>query len=124
VNWIVIGGVWGCIGVALGALGAHQLKETLGAEQLEWWSTAALYHLLHAPAIALAGLVQISRGRGGAAGWALFIGSLVFSGTLYALALGAPSWLGAITPIGGLGLMAGWVLLALAGRSRPDGARR
>ncbi len=62
------------------------------------------------------GLLRLQAGRGDLAGWAFLLGSLLFSGTLYAMALGAPRWLGAVTPIGGVGLLSGWFLLALAAR--------
>ena len=95
--------------VALGAFGAHGLKNSFTAESLGWWETATLYALIHsALAIALIGdrALRIS-------GWAFVAGSVVFSGSLYAMALGAPHWLGAITPLGGLAFLAGWALLAL-----------
>jgi uncharacterized membrane protein YgdD (TMEM256/DUF423 family) len=115
-NWIVVGAGWGFLGVALGAFGAHGLKARVGAEGLGWWQTAAQYHLVHALAIVAAGLLRAQTGRGDAAGWAFLLGSLLFSGTLYAMALGGPRGLGAVTPLGGLGMLAGWALLAWAGR--------
>jgi len=115
-NWIVTGGVWGLLGVGLGAFGAHGLKAVGSAEGLGWWETAARYQLLHALALVLFGLLQQHRPGGDAAGWSFLAGSALFSGTLYAMALGAPRWLGAVTPIGGLGMMLGWLLLALHAR--------
>ncbi len=115
-NWIVIGAAWGFLGVALGAFGAHGLKDIASPEQLGWWGTAVDYHLWHAPVLILLGLLQQSKKGGDGAGWCLLLGSLVFSGTLYAMALGAPSILGAVTPIGGLLLLAGWARLAWFGR--------
>lgn len=113
-SWILIGALWGCLGVGLGAFGAHGLRASASPQALGWWQTATLYHLVHALALVLAGLVALHAPRAGTAGWAFLLGSMVFSGTLYAMALGAPRWLGAVTPIGGLALMAGWLLLARA----------
>jgi len=112
--WILIGALLGSLGVGLGAFGAHGLRASLSAQALAWWQTATLYQLVHALALVLTGLVALHAPRAGAAGWAFLIGSVVFSGTLYAMALGAPRWLGAVTPLGGLALMAGWLLLAWA----------
>ena len=83
---------------------------------LELWRTAVLYQGLHAPALGLVGLLAALGVRSQLAGWAFAIGTLIFSGTVYALALGAPRWLGAVTPIGGVALIVGWVALALAAR--------
>jgi uncharacterized membrane protein YgdD (TMEM256/DUF423 family) len=116
-NWVVIGAVWGFLGVALGAFGAHGLKARIGEQGIAWWQTGAQYHLVHALAIVAAGLLKMQTGRGDAAGLAFLLGSLLFSGTLYVMALGGPRWLGAVTPLGGLGLLGGWALLALAARA-------
>jgi uncharacterized membrane protein YgdD (TMEM256/DUF423 family) len=115
-NWIVVGAIWGFLGVALGAFGAHGLKARVGEQALGWWQTGAQYHLVHALALVATGLLRAQGGRGDAAGWAFLAGSLVFSGSLYVMALGGPRWLGAVTPLGGLGMLAGWALLALAAR--------
>jgi uncharacterized membrane protein YgdD (TMEM256/DUF423 family) len=109
--------LFGFVSVALGAFGAHALEARLTAEGMEWWHTATLYALPHAAAALAAGLSD--RGgyiaRGGAL---LLIGGLIFSATLYAMALGAPRWLGAVTPLGGLGMLAGWALIALSAGKR------
>ena len=115
-NWVAVGAVWGFLAVALGAFGAHGLRSRAGEQALAWWNTGAHYQLAHAVAIVLVGLLRLQTGRGDVAGWAFVLGSLVFSGTLYAMALGAPRWLGAVTPIGGLGMLAGWLALAFAAR--------
>lgn len=96
----------GAAAVAAGAYGAH------GAEgkAAEWLSTGAQYQLIHA----VAALAAIQMGERGAA-WAFVLGSLLFAGTLYLMAFGAPRWLGAITPLGGLMLIGGWVWLAASG---------
>jgi len=111
-NWTMIGALTGLLGVGLGAFGAHGLKSVATPEGLAWWETGARYQLIHALALVLLGLLQHHRPGGEAAGWSFLLGTLVFSGTLYAMALGAPRWFGAITPLGGLGLMLGWLLLA------------
>jgi uncharacterized membrane protein YgdD (TMEM256/DUF423 family) len=115
-SWTMVGALWGLVGVGLGAFGAHGLKAVASAEGLAWWETAARYHLFHALALLAVGLLQQHRPGGDSAGWCLLLGSAVFSGTLYAMGLGAPRWLGAVTPVGGLAMMAGWLLLALHAR--------
>lgn len=104
----------GFLSVAFGAFGAHALDGRLTAEGAEWWHTATLYGLTHAGAALAAGL----SGRGGkiaAGGWMIVAGAVIFAGTLYAMALGAPRWLGAVTPVGGISLLAGWVMIGLGG---------
>jgi uncharacterized membrane protein YgdD (TMEM256/DUF423 family) len=112
---VTLAALLGFFGVALGAFGAHGLRGRIPAEGLEIWKTAVLYHLVHAAVLAALGLAG-ERLRGAAVAAGLFVaGILVFSGTLYALALsGRPFW-GAITPVGGLALLAGWLTLAIAG---------
>ena len=98
-----------------GRLRRHGLEGKLDSKGLEVFETAARYQMYHAPAILAVGLLMLT-GRGGGtlniAGWSFTIGVLIFSGTLYALALTGIRWLGAITPIGGLALIAGWFALA------------
>ena len=99
------------LGVALGAFGAHALKGRLEAHPTtEVWKTAVLYHFIHALALLLlAVLPTVSRATA-----SLFVaGILLFSGSLYLLALTNVKWLGAITPLGGLCFLAGWIWLAL-----------
>lgn len=99
----------GFLAVALGAFGAHGLKQVLEQNQTaEVWKTAALYHLVHAVMLfVLAGRKPLPRGP-----WLCFLlGVIIFSGSLYMLAVTDLKWLGAITPLGGLSLMAGWVWL-------------
>jgi len=109
--------VLGFLGVALGAFGAHGLKGHLAAgdpdfavKAMDWWKTGVLYHLVHAVAL-LASAGSDGTRAPGAAGWSFTAGIAVFSGSLYAMALGAPTWLGAVTPLGGLAMLAGWGLL-------------
>jgi uncharacterized membrane protein YgdD (TMEM256/DUF423 family) len=106
----LVAGITGFLGVALGAFGAHGLKLLLSLHHgAEIWSTAVLYHLIHVPVLLwLAGRKIVS-----ALPIIFFtLGILFFSGSLYALALSEIRWLGAITPIGGLLLVAGWLWIA------------
>jgi uncharacterized membrane protein YgdD (TMEM256/DUF423 family) len=106
--------------VAAGAFGAHGLRGRLDPAALSTFETAARYHLVHALAAAFAA-DRAGRRGGAAAGRAagLFLAGIVlFSGSLYALALGAPGFMGAITPLGGVAFIAGWLLLAMSFRSR------
>lgn len=100
------------LAVALGAFGAHGLKATLQAhEMVSVWEKAVLYHFLHAIAI----LILASHGISNRGPFVLFLGGiLLFSGSLYVLALTNIRWLGAITPLGGLCFLAGWAWLAIA----------
>jgi uncharacterized membrane protein YgdD (TMEM256/DUF423 family) len=109
-NLMALAALSGLIAVAAGAFGAHAITD-LNAQ--EWLKIGAHYQLVHA----VAGVVALSLARAGLSRMqtvaGLFLGGgLIFAGTLYAMALGAPQILGAVTPIGGLGLMAGWSLLA------------
>lgn len=101
----------------LGAFGAHALKARLPAEMLALWSTGVQYHLWHALGMILIGLAAAVVADGmwlRAAGLLLLVGIVLFSGSLYALALGAPRWLGAVAPLGGAAFILGWLALALA----------
>lgn len=118
--WLGAAALLGASGVALGAFGAHGLRERLTPERLESWETAVLYHLLHAVALLSLALFERATGRGIALPAGLWTaGVVLFSGSIYLLALGGPRWLGPVTPLGGLSLLAGWLaLLALAGAER------
>ena len=111
----LIAGLLGSTAVALGAFGAHGLESVLTAEGTDWWHTATLYALPHSVA-ALAISLHGNTGLLRKAGWAFAIGTIIFAGTLYVMALGAPRWFGAITPIGGVGLLVGWALCAFGAR--------
>lgn len=120
--FIVLSGFFGFVAVALGAFGAHGLRSHLdslpdGAKRLEWWNTAAHYNLTHALAIAgVAWLVHRGAGATGTiAGWSFAAGIVLFSGSLYAMALTGQTKLGAITPLGGLLLLVGWAAIVVAG---------
>jgi uncharacterized membrane protein YgdD (TMEM256/DUF423 family) len=110
-------GVAGASAVAFGAFGAHALQRVLGAPAMEIWHTAVQYHFWHALALALA--VIAGHGRAGrVAVHAFALGIVLFSGSLYALALGAPRWCGIVTPFGGLAFIVGWIALAGSLRRR------
>ncbi len=115
-RWFAIGAWMAAAGVALGAFGAHGLKDRISAEMIAVWETASKYHLVHALAL-LAAAWAYERWPGAlttGAGCLFLAGIAVFSGSLYALALtGSRSW-GAVTPIGGVCFIAGWICLALA----------
>ncbi len=113
---------WQASESALGAFGAHALKSHLGADALGWWHTGVEYQMWHGLAVLLLGLSGMPWTRTSA--WLFAGGVFVFSGTLYAMALGGPTWLGAVTPIGGLAMIAGWTLLAWRALRRGPLARR
>lgn len=118
--WLVIAALDLALAVMTGAFGAHALKSRLSPEALGWWHTAVEYHFNHALGLLAIGVllklapglnVALPAGVAISALW-LQIGIVIFSGSLYAMALGAPRWFGAITPIGGLALIIGWLWLA------------
>jgi uncharacterized membrane protein YgdD (TMEM256/DUF423 family) len=115
-TFFTIGAVLALIAVAAGAFGAHGLRDRLEPELLVTWETAARYGLYHALALLIVALAM-ARWPGAfwhAAGWFFVAGSLIFSGSLYALALTGARWLGALTPLGGLLLLIGWFTAAAA----------
>jgi uncharacterized membrane protein YgdD (TMEM256/DUF423 family) len=113
-----VSAVMGFLAVALGAFGAHGLKDILernGTAAI--WETAVLYHLVHG--VALLGLTLVAPWRRGP-WWSFFFGVVVFSGSLYVLAITNIRWLGAVTPFGGGAFLAGWAWLAIQGwRTQP-----
>ncbi len=120
---LVMGGALGALGIAMGAFGAHAVKGWLataedGAARLAWWHTGAQYHLLHALLIVALGVWAGSHPstRVTAAGLCAALGVLLFSGSLYVMALTGARALGAVTPVGGVAFLAAWVLVALAAR--------
>jgi uncharacterized membrane protein YgdD (TMEM256/DUF423 family) len=114
-GWIAIGALNAALAVAAGAFAAHGLRDRLDARALEVFETGARYHMYHALALIAAGVVASSGARGAqTAGWIFQIGIVLFSGSLYALALTGAKGLGAITPLGGLAFLAGWLWLAWA----------
>lgn len=115
--WLALGAVYGFFGVALGAFGAHALKTRLSAELLVVWKTAVEYQMYHALALLGVGLLLRQLGTSAPLQWAgagFALGVLLFSGSLYALCLSGVRVLGAITPFGGMLLLAGWALLLAA----------
>lgn len=122
-TWLRAAAVVGFIAVAGGAFGAHGLREHVDAQALGWWDTGARYALGHAAALAVvAWLADRAPGRAvTVAGAGFAIGALVFTGSLWTMTLTGARWLGAITPIGGLAMLVGWVALGVAagGLSRP-----
>lgn len=113
---LIVGALYGFLGVALGAFGAHGLKARLSPELLTVWKTAVEYQFYHALALLLVALLASQRPSSllGGAGLCFALGVLIFSGSLYAYALSGLRWLGAITPLGGLLFLAGWALLLWA----------
>lgn len=107
----------GITGVALGAFGAHGLREVLEERgMMGAWETAVFYHLVHGLGVLVLGLKGEGRTRlWGWAGVAMAVGVGLFSGSLYGMALGGPRWLGPVTPLGGVGFLVGWGLVGLAG---------
>jgi uncharacterized membrane protein YgdD (TMEM256/DUF423 family) len=117
--FITIGALSGAMGVAAGAFGAHPLRARVEPRLLEVFETGARYQLYHALAL-LAVAWASSRWPGTlttAAGWLFVAGTVLFSGSLYAMTLTGVRALGAITPLGGVAFIAGWVCLAVAARS-------
>ena len=119
IRWALIGaGISGLLAVALGAFGAHALSVVAERGLQGVFDTASRYHLIHTLAVAVAAVAPaagVPRRPAAFACAAWLAGMAVFSGTLYLLAVTGIGWLGAITPIGGLALMIGWVALAVAG---------
>ncbi len=115
-----IGAISAMIAVAAGAFGAHALRARVDARALEVWETAARYQMYHALALLFVGWLATLPGDGdapmgrlyesavGVAGWAFVVGTVIFSGSLYLLTLTGMSWLGAITPLGGVAFLVGW----------------
>ena len=115
-TFAVLGAVFGFLAVGLGAFGAHGLAGRLPPEDLEIFETGVRYHMYHALAL-FAAAWAAARWPGAettAAGWLFAAGIVIFSGSLYLLVVTGPRWLGAVTPVGGLAFMVGWLLLAVA----------
>ncbi len=120
-GWFATGAALCGLGVLLGAFGAHGLAGRITPEMLSIFETGVRYHLVHG--LALLGVAwAASRWPSGlinAAGWLFVLGVIVFSGSLYVLSITGARWLGAITPIGGLCLTVGWLLLAIGAMRAP-----
>ena len=122
---IALAGVYGFLGVALGAFGAHALKSSLSPEAAGWWQTAVQYQMWHALALVALPAAPVARPRIPAL--LIGAGTIIFSGSLYLMALTGARWLGAITPIGGTLMIGGWFVLAcfaaFSRRARQPGDR-
>ncbi len=115
-TFLLLGGLSGFVGVAAGAFGAHALKARLAPDLLAVFETGSRYQMIHALAILAAAWVsaRFPGPAGPVAGWLFVAGTVLFSGSLYALALTGIRGLGAVTPIGGLAFLGGWLALAWA----------
>jgi uncharacterized membrane protein YgdD (TMEM256/DUF423 family) len=116
-TYLLMGSLLGALGVALGAFGAHGLRARVAPDLLATFETGVRYHVYHALALLAVGLWLAQSGKGGlvaAAGWLFLAGIILFSGSLYLLALTGTRWLGAVTPLGGVAFIAGWLCLAAA----------
>ena len=109
--WWRVAGVMGALAVAMGAFGAHAVRDAVSEQALGWWRTGAQYHMVHALAL---GLVAAHPSRPKGAGIAFVIGIVVFCGSLYTMTLTDLRIFGAITPIGGLAFITGWLWLGLS----------
>lgn|SRR5450432_236220 len=126
-NFVMIGATCAALGIALGAFGAHALRGQIAPAELGLWETATRYWLVGSLGMLLFGVYRRTRELGAtptsqpapsaAAGWLLLGGSILFAGSLYGLALGAPRFLGVVTPFGGAGLIAGFTCFALSART-------
>ncbi len=121
-TFMLVGAMMGFIGVALGAFGAHALKGRLSPEMLAVFETGVRYQMYHALALlATAALISHREGRALlVAGWSFAAGILLFSGSLYALALTGVTIFGAITPLGGGAFLIGWAALAKGALARQE----
>ncbi|MNJ56889.1 hypothetical protein D3C77_524530 [compost metagenome] len=114
---LLLGGAMMFLAVALGAFGAHALKKILSEDMMKIYQTGIQYHIAHALGLLLLGLISAqveSTSLVVLAGWFLLIGIVLFSGSLYALSLTGIRKLGAITPLGGVAFLTGWVLMIVA----------
>jgi uncharacterized membrane protein YgdD (TMEM256/DUF423 family) len=110
------------VAVALGAFGAHALKARVAPEMLAVWQTGVTYHAWHAIGLLLLGVLMLHSPGSAAfrvAAWLFIAGIVLFAGSLYLLALGAPRGVGAITPFGGVAFILGWIALAIGARAIP-----
>ena len=115
-GWFGVGAIAGAIGVLLGAFGAHGLKSRVDADLLAVFETGVRFHMVHALALLAVGWAA-TRWPGtwvSTSGWLFLVGIVVFCGSLYLMTLTGARWLGAITPLGGLAFISGWIALAVA----------
>ena len=115
--FLVVGAIAALLAVAFGAFGAHALKTRIAPELMPGYRTGVEYHFYHALGLMLIGLAAFHLPESAylrSAGWAMLAGIVLFSGSLYLLALTGLAWLGAITPFGGTAFIAAWALFATA----------
>lgn len=116
-TFILLGSINAFLSVALGAFGAHGLEGKISAKMLETWKTGVNYQMFHSAGLFIVAILADKIGASSAlkwSGWLMFIGILLFSGSLYVLSTSGIKVLGAITPLGGVAFLAAWVLLATA----------
>ncbi len=114
-TFLLLGCVSAMVAVAFGAFGAHALEGRLTPERIATWETAARYHFYHSLGLLIVGLIGMQIAESARlrwAGWSMFAGILLFSGSLYVLSVSGISYLGAITPLGGVAFLLAWLLLA------------
>jgi uncharacterized membrane protein YgdD (TMEM256/DUF423 family) len=114
-TFLLLGCVCAAVAVAFGAFGAHALEGRLTPERIATWETAARYHFYHSLGLLIVGLLGMHLAESARlrwAGWSMFAGILLFSGSLYVLSVSGLSYLGAVTPFGGVAFLLGWLLLA------------
>lgn len=116
-TFLMIAAISGLLAVALGAFGAHGLKTRVSGDLLAVYHTGVEYHFYHTLALAVVGLLSLKLPQAQSlhwAGWLFTAGIVIFSGSLYLLTITGERWLGAVTPVGGMAFMGGWLALAVA----------
>ena len=116
--FVMLGALSGCLAVGAGAFGAHALRDRLSTDMLSVFQTSVSYQMYHALALLAVGVLLGRFSIDGSAwltasGWLFVLGTLLFSGSLYSLSLSGITWLGAITPLGGVAFLVGWLALAV-----------
>lgn len=124
--FLLLGALSACIGVGMGAFGAHGLKSVLSPEMLAVYQTGVTYQMWHALGLIAIALIRRQAPESNLlhwAGWLMFTGIVLFSGSLYALAILNLKWLGMITPIGGLSFLIAWLLIVLFAAKKQHNSR-
>lgn len=115
--FLILGAVNMFLSIAFGAFGAHGLEERVSERMLANWQTGAHYHIVHGLALLFIGLLADRLGQStlvSSAGWLILVGIVLFSGSLYVMALTGITKLGAVTPLGGVAFLTGWLLIVIA----------